>query len=275
MPIFFDPNDLTPRQKSRWNDAILEYKKITDQRVSDYLSSHTQGARASDGAIRLILGISPPGDPSSALFARLLDGKPALPFAPPTRFGYPWYALFDRPEESHPVMDVSLFTPTEHDRKSKLSRIVIDGCPWEVVWANKVAAQMIGESRSRFSHMDHLNIDAVINEDKPVFIIKFHDAPEFRLSLGREVVNIQRRNISDMLKMRFKRADRLNYGDGNPIILGVTDHGLDVRRREMGVPPFMPLADGHDSSTNSDMDYINLEVDAWMIRIMNKRDHAL
>lgn len=110
MPTFFKKEELTTEQKARWDAAILEYSKVQERNVEHRLAALSNEERAyyvethnasTDEQIkdqmREFSGLmgNPPGHEKSALFARLLDGKPALPFPPPTNHSYPWYSVIE------------------------------------------------------------------------------------------------------------------------------------------------------------------------------------
>jgi hypothetical protein len=100
MPHFFDPNNLTPEQQARWW-AIEEYARVQEENLARTLATmkpedeaafldatrkidpnDTRSVRDHLIAMRDFSG-GRAGHPKSSLFARLLNGKPALPFPPP------------------------------------------------------------------------------------------------------------------------------------------------------------------------------------------------
>jgi hypothetical protein len=110
MLRFFDRNNLSIEQKSRWESVGVEYQKIqeinvqnnfkalspvekialmketncnTDEDLLEHLRvlNHLQGGGAQDE--------------KSALFARLLEGRRPLIYPPPCSFSYPWYAVVE------------------------------------------------------------------------------------------------------------------------------------------------------------------------------------
>lgn len=291
MPIFIIKEQLSPSQLARWSIAVEEYKKITDEIVKEFLANaiNVNGNKPTETLARLVLGINQPGDEKSALFARLLDGKSALPFAPPTRYNYPWYALFDKPDEEHEVNKVcrpsGLITnnimrsvkgkPKLVDNKNaQTSNLSIDGCLWTIVWLNKPAADMLNIDHKLLSDKDHLYISDFMDKEEPVFIVKYKEAPEFSLSLGRTVLNVQRRNINEMIRLRFSDAKNeglLSRENGNYRIIGVTAHGEDSlkfeQERQTIISGTMP---DNPKEEDVEFDYIDVEVDAWKLKIINK-----
>lgn len=64
----------------------------------------------------------------SALFARIRQGKPPLPFPPPTRQGMPWHEIVESLEEF--TVEASIL----HDEEGKPQRAVIEGCRfWHIL----------------------------------------------------------------------------------------------------------------------------------------------
>lgn len=65
----------------------------------------------------------------SSLFARIRQGKHALPFPPPTRHGIPWHELLDGNAEAHAVS-----AEVVRDESGLSLGAIIDGCPdWLIV----------------------------------------------------------------------------------------------------------------------------------------------
>lgn len=92
MPTFFNPRQLTEVQQTNWAAAIAEYARVQQTNPSHWLAQATKGPEwllMSDGSLMQAA--------KSALFARLLEGKPALIHPPPTSYSYPWYAVIEEP----------------------------------------------------------------------------------------------------------------------------------------------------------------------------------
>lgn len=108
MPRFFDPQNLTADQQARWDWAMAEYQRVMEQNAERQLANMSEKEKLEFMA--LAPGLNDPGkdldtnvrnaiqrlsflsggsagDAKSALFARLLSGKPALPGSPPTSYG--------------------------------------------------------------------------------------------------------------------------------------------------------------------------------------------
>jgi hypothetical protein len=149
MPTFFDESNLTEAQKANWDFAITEYKRIQEANVA-YRVAHLsdeereffrqQYGKTTDKEIgeemrsfsRLIS--NSPGHPKSALFARLLSGKAALPHPPPTSFSYPWYDVIEG--DGPHVVSVS---PRVLDVAGGRKQLSINQCGWSVLAANDAA----------------------------------------------------------------------------------------------------------------------------------------
>jgi hypothetical protein len=65
----------------------------------------------------------------SSLFARIRQGKHALPFPPPTRHGLPWHELLEGSEQTHTVSAEVI-----HDESGLVIGAIIEGCAeWQVI----------------------------------------------------------------------------------------------------------------------------------------------
>lgn len=60
----------------------------------------------------------------SALFRRLRDGKAPLTNAPPTNYGYPWYALVDTNQIHRVKIDL---------QHADIDKVGINGCQWSII----------------------------------------------------------------------------------------------------------------------------------------------
>jgi hypothetical protein len=100
--------DLTEAQRSRWDQAMAEYDQVfrrnAERTIGRALTDAQWAAERGSPAFQLFRSYQP-GHMKSALFRRLLDGKPALPFAPPCSFSYPWYEVI---ESDAPIDDVQV-----------------------------------------------------------------------------------------------------------------------------------------------------------------------
>ena len=162
MPTFFDPDRLTPEQSARWDRSLLEYARVqeanldqsfatlTSDDLAEYCARH--GLPAGDRAAlrahwRMIYGslFGNAGHPKSALFARLLSGRPALPFPPPTSYSYPWYAVIDD-EGPFPVSLDGAVTLGSLARgtggAAGMFAVGINQCDWAVVQESPAFAEL-------------------------------------------------------------------------------------------------------------------------------------
>lgn len=161
MPEFFSKSNLTATQKANWNAAIVEYERVLQSNLERRLAVMTPEDRevfctqynaTTDEDIKtkmrmfVNLTANPPGHPKSALFARLLDGRPALPFPPPTSFSYPWYTIIEV-KGPHAVRLGgastlgSLFKGTSG--ASGEFSLLINQCAWSVLDANAAARSLL------------------------------------------------------------------------------------------------------------------------------------
>lgn len=234
MPQFFDRNNLPPEQAARWNWAVSEYDRILDANIdlaieamtaqerdellAKYRGESTDSARSLHDYMREAqhsIG-GAPGDSKSALFARLLDGKPALPYPPPTAFSYPWYAVVEKPGPFNVTVDVL----TKEYRAicgllSDETVVAINQCLWTVTTANDAARRLI-------ELQEHLQVTATPEREGSLHhrydwsatliddvLAAYRAAPEFqvrhgrwsgyRLHVGRRQSSCQRRYVLDCI----------------------------------------------------------------------------
>lgn len=99
------------------------------------LLSQREGYDPSVHRDTLISGVLPPvPDPTrSPLFERLLSGKAPLAYAPPARYGNPWYEAI----ESEQPIEVDLGAPHEQGYQelpdNEHGYLAIDGAYWEII----------------------------------------------------------------------------------------------------------------------------------------------
>ncbi len=162
MPTFFDPDNLTPEQSARWEQARLEYARVQEANldqalaglapddIAEYCARHglpTDDRAALRAHWRVTYGplSSNAGHPKSALFARLLSGRPALPFPPPTSYSYPWYAVIED-DGPFPVILEGAITLGSLARgtggAAGLYTVGINQCDWAVIQENPAFADL-------------------------------------------------------------------------------------------------------------------------------------
>ena len=121
MPTFFNRDSLTVQQRRRWAWACAEYQRVVTREENRI--AEVAGPEAAE-LYRLMVVNDPDNGivEKSALFWRLLNGKPPMAMPPPTRYSYPWYGVL---EQDGPFeVSFQLETPTRCD---------ICGGEWEVV----------------------------------------------------------------------------------------------------------------------------------------------
>lgn len=226
MPKFFDPNNLTQEQKNNWDRAIRDYKKVQQDNIEhkiEHLSQLERDFYKKEGFVtddqiqqqmRVIMDMTgnKPGHPKSSLFARLLDGKQALPSPPPTSYSYPWYSLIEG-DDIHSVCIDTWNNWISSDAKQL--KITINQCSWLVKSLNNAARTLLNlnEELQRtvktvtntygLPDVQHYTWTQELFEkvkaayaEKPEFIVQFGNNPEFHLYVG---------NLSDEKKKRQAR----------------------------------------------------------------------
>lgn len=195
MPSFFDKNSLRPEQLARWDAAVAEYVRVrAANRVAAGLLLDER--LPIDGH---------PGSAKSALFARLLNGKAALPYPPPTSYSYPWYAVV---EEAGPFpVSVGRAMSGGGARETTGGFVLrINQCTWEVESLNEAAERLLTLDRERaVSHegwpSELLQQIREIYSQAPELMVRYGQWPAYRLRLGR----------GESLCLR-KRAERVVQG---------------------------------------------------------------
>lgn len=242
--------NLSPEQNSRWDYAVAEYQRLTDEIVEKkraFLSKEFRDELINDGLIRLLSGVNPPGDKKSALFKRLLNGKAALPFIPPKRHGYPWYAPFDRPDETHEVIEAFSFEQTYEETEvleewpCPKKWLFIDQERWSVLWANQPATEIAEWGAIDWGDGELLAKDQYTENEEPVFIVKYGDAPNCRLTTGRKTREIRRA----ALEMSPMSPMDINFS--HPIIKKI------IKTSDEGYR----------------MDWLEIETDTWTIQVID------
>ena len=217
---YFDPDKLTDEQQARWAWAIAEYNTIVERNVERQISRMTELDKANllqsfpmyqdeeasiDKAVRKVLqlfyGMSggAEGDPRSALFARLLDGKQPLRAPPPSTFHQPWYEVI---EEDGPfavmLSDAHVarasFAPDEPNVTRSIS---LDHCPWTVIRMNDAATRLFAlqeqldeklfqERDGPASGWAPAFLGEVLKayQDGPELLVQHEEWPPYRLRLG-------------------------------------------------------------------------------------------
>ncbi len=225
MPQYFDPNALSPEQLSRGDAAVAEYNSVMAKNIETRLAKMPEsekqallraspkmrgGVKSLDDSVRealsLLTGLTGggPGNSKSALFARLLDGKPALAEAPPLSFSYPWFALLEEPGPFNVSLGV-LPAHAKHPRETAQSEngtLLINQCPWSVVSANDAGRTLLDlqSQLSKTARPLQKGAQCVVHQwspsllaevlkayaDRPEFIVQNGNWPTYRLYLSRQ-----------------------------------------------------------------------------------------
>lgn len=215
MPTFFNPSELTIEQKSRWDFACAEYKRTLERNLETRFARLSESDRVyfakecgitEDADIKeemrssMELNANAPGHPKSALFARLLDGKQALPYPPPTCYSYPWYSIIEEDIAQSVRIGGALTLGALINGTGGaggVTALSLNQCQWSVVSKNEEAEQLFGlqseldglkqadpkrpdENISLWTPDLYERVKAVYAKN-PEFVVKFGHWPEYRL----------------------------------------------------------------------------------------------
>lgn len=160
---FFNLDALTRYQEVRWQGAVAEYNRVLADNAFRRYQSMTPAQReiylSGIAMVHEHVGISdldkfiaiekriknPPGHPKSALFARLLNGLPALPVAPPTSYSDPWYELIEQ-EGPFPVTVNEVHAASHKIPYPQLTKgpcILLNRCLWQIESMNAPASRLL------------------------------------------------------------------------------------------------------------------------------------
>jgi hypothetical protein len=219
MPSFFDENDLTEEQRARYEWAVAEYARIQEE-------NRVRVGQAGESAASHQIG------PQSALFARLLEGKAALPYPPPTSYSYPWYDVIEQPGSHHVSIGggVSVAGIAHWDGGIGTDEhIVLNQCSWTILHKNDGAIKFQAFLQQAHTHAtDPEKAIAMLQPIlamKPEYVVTFGKWGQFSLSLGR-IVRRGRRAAAVHSKFDLATLD-----GGNPIIVRVLQSGADMRAK--------------------------------------------
>ena len=139
MPKFFDKNNLTTEQKSRWDFAVVKYKKIheknalfilddlSEEEKLDVIQEINQKKEFNSMLSSEVL------DEKSALFSRLLDGKNPLLYPPPCSYSYPWYSVIEDEGPWNLSLDAHSVDELYWENLMGENTIAIEQTPWKVL----------------------------------------------------------------------------------------------------------------------------------------------
>lgn len=166
MPVFFNPKNLTDAQRANWDAAIAAYARVLSGN-----QSHMNTCLASEPRI-------PGGDimraSKSALFARLLEGRDALPYPPPTSYAYPWYAVIEEPGPHQVRIDGGMDGNT----------VWLDRCDWIISHMNDAAKDLLALDRATSCGQWNSSLFAQIKAayaKGPELLVHFGNWPAYRL----------------------------------------------------------------------------------------------
>lgn len=282
MPTFFDPANMTPAQAGRYQWALAEYSRVTQHRAGQRPHSMAaciarQPERTAAGTVHAPAG---PG-PKSALFARLLEGKPALPFPPPTTFSYPWYSLIEQGRATDIDLGGTIalgnhFSGTRGQRRRR--GLLINQCLWTILGENNAADELMALSNAIASTNGHLSEpDAYlvqrILKRRPEWTVCHGESGNFRVYMGRVIARGRR---SALMQDRI----RTDFTGANPVVRQVLQTYRDERSMQLAriaqllaKPPALrtdterlalAAEENHrEPATPSDFDWVIVERDGW------------
>ncbi len=236
MQPFFDPQHLTDAERARWPDAIAQYHQIIrrnfEREIAAMSSEEYDRSLAlcrlttphdtrplSDHLVQIHLALhGGPGDPKSALFARLLSGKPPLPNPPPTSFAYPWYDVIEAPGPFSVAIAPHYRRADDDGNALPLpempTHVLINQCPWAIVRANPAASRLFALERQLIAtgiinpgrqHPEYRwtrefleDVKAAYREG-PVMTVKYREWAEYRVQLGRRDCHAQRGDLQSLI----------------------------------------------------------------------------
>lgn len=192
---------LPEEKRARWDAAMREYELVVrrnfERRRGAPFTDAEWAVEAATGDLRFT-GSYQPGHSKSALFARLLEGRPALPLPPPLAYSYPWYeaveaeAPIDGVEVAFEGERASAMTLGEYLRSrpevtGAIGVVQINQSMWSLLErTGDVAIVTYGEwaaagYRWRISWVD-LDVDQA-----PSYICCWHDRSKERIRTGDEL----------------------------------------------------------------------------------------
>jgi len=265
MPYFFDPDNLTLEQQSRWNSSIKEYDRIMQSNIARYGESSEWLELA--------------GHPKSALFARLLEGKEALQYPPPKLGSYPNYLLIEKPGPHAIKLETRSIVQSKMNQAEVKGGIILEDSLWTICHQNEAASKLIGILKN---YTDGQNFNTLspnsesyirlLNslKERPEWIVRFGEWPEYRLYMGRTIMTASK-------WYAFKKEiDLKQLGGGHPKILKthVANPNLPdpAKYINFGQGKFAQYFSWLENILNKirkwvllDRDWIEYECDAWVV----------
>jgi hypothetical protein len=276
MPVFFNETSLDDTQRSRYESCVAEYHRIQQKNAElekKYLRSIGQLTPRMVAEIDNKAKYHQPSN-KSALFWRLLQGKPALKSIPPTSFSYPWYQIVEE-NGTFEVMvswkkSQQLFGFSFLPKKNQT--ILINHALWSIEKLNTAASKLL--------LLDHTSTQEEIKNilfQKPEFIVQFRDPQNYRLHIGRKIIYGRRDTV-------LQEHYSLDTGGGNPIVLEIVNRGEDAIKENKSLRFNFLKADynyqqnGYDNILSHTLhtmgtvppdpkqwDWLKVEVDGWKL----------
>ena len=262
MPVFFNEQTLNNIDYSHYEACVAEYIRIQYENAEKEKNILRSLGKLTARVAIEIDNKAKYYKPSnkSALFWRLLQGKPALTKIPPTSFSYPWYQLY---EEDGPFeVSVNWNQTEEHILNLpflplKKDKILINHALWHIVSYNEAGSKVLELN----GHKTQEEIKEIFNL-KPEIIVTFDQEQDFRLFLGRKSIYGRRVTI-------FSKGISLENGGGNPVILEVIKKDNDeiignISKNKLVIPKPIAATQG-DNEPIHDLDWLKVEIDAWLL----------
>jgi len=263
MPSFFDENDLTEEQRARYEWALAEYARIQEENRQ---RSEQSGEKP---AVHQI-------SPKSALFARLLEGKHALPYPPPTSFSYPWYEIIEKAGPHHVMIGggVSMAGIAHCDGGIGTDEhIVLNQCTWTILHKNTGAEEFQKFLCLAQAHINNpesaIEVLHSIIAMKPEYVVTYGKWGEFKLCMGRIVRRGRRARVVK------SRLDLATLDGGNPVIVRVLQSGAVMRAKADATLSAVQNKLGQSNHLPTAMDQILLASESAIQRSTDAEDDDL
>jgi hypothetical protein len=253
-----DPSTLAPEQQVRFQWALAEYARIQER-------NNKAGPNTIEPGVSPLLNHYP--SPKSALFARLLSGKPALAHPPPTSFSYPWYSLVDDGFSDNVSID-------GFSAGFGKPGVIINHALWTIVENNPAAgdlmqaAKNLNKSRHPVLTRQESQVIAEILASKPEWMIRSGRNPEFRLFMTR----VTRRGRRDLMLNGLLQRD---FSGGNPRVIRTIEPKPGVSRPVQPIARPQSRADLLDRITDLQLtaddigtpayEWVMVECDGWFL----------
>jgi hypothetical protein len=263
MPSFFDETDLTQEQRARYEWAVKEYARVQEE---NRLRLEQAGKKAETHQI----------GPKSALFARLLEGKPALPYPPPTSYSYPWYDIIEKPGPHHVSLGGGVSVAGIAHWEGGIGtdgHIVLNQCAWSILEQDEGAVKFHAFLQQMHAHASEpgrtLEMLQPILAMRPRYVVTFGQWGKFSLSLGR-IVRRGRRGV--VVNSRF---DLATLDGGNPAIVRILQSGADLRAKSEAALHAVQSKVNHGTDSVAAVDHILLASESAIQRSENPEDDDL